>query len=340
MNLFIPLVVAGILGVIGAMVGPKAGVVFGIGLPYAAMGIFLAGFVYRILKWAKAPVPFRITTTCGQQKSLPWFKHAKLDSPFTPVQTMARMALEVLCFRSLFRNSVADTKKGRLVYGPNELLWAAALAFHYSFLIIFLRHYRFFAEPVPFFINGLDRLDSFFEIGLPPLLLSDVLIVGALSVLLLRRLVSPQLRYISQAGDYFPLFLILGIALTGMAMRYIEPFKVPIQEVKQLAMGLVTLHPYKPPFPMPMFYAHITLVSALFICFPFSKLMHMGGIFLSPTRNLPNNSRAVRHINPWNPVVKTHTYAEWEHEFRDKIEGAGIPLDSEQGAEAVESAKV
>jgi nitrate reductase gamma subunit len=54
----------------------------------------------------------------------------------------------------------------------------------------------------------------------------------------------------------------------------------------------------------------------------------MGGVFLSPTRNLANNNRRVRHINPWNYPVKTHSYAEWEEEFRDKIKGAGIPLDT------------
>jgi len=58
--------------------------------------------------------------------------------------------------------------------------------------------------------------------------------------------------------------------------------------------------------------------------------MHMGGVFMSPTRNLKNNSRAQRHINPWSYPVKTHTYEEWENEFRDAIKEAGIPLESEK----------
>ncbi|MFH1862945.1 MAG: menaquinol oxidoreductase, partial [bacterium] len=36
---------------------------FGVIYPYAAIVIFLVGFVYRVLQWAKVPVPFRITTT-------------------------------------------------------------------------------------------------------------------------------------------------------------------------------------------------------------------------------------------------------------------------------------
>jgi hypothetical protein len=75
------------------------------------------------------------------------------------------------------------------------------------------------------------------------------------------------------------------------------------------------------------------LVCALAAYLPFSKLMHMGGVFLSPTRNLANNSRSVRHINPWNAPVKTHTYAEWEDEFRDKMLAAGIPVEIKNGAE-------
>jgi len=55
--------------------------------------------------------------------------------------------------------------------------------------------------------------------------------------------------------------------------------------------------------------------------------MHLGGVFLSPTRNLVNNSRIKRHINPWNYDVKTHTYAEYEDEFRDLMRAADIPLE-------------
>ena len=76
-------------------------------------------------------------------------------------------------------------------------------------------------------------------------------------------------------------------------------------------------------------YAHITMVAVLFMYFPFSKLMHMGGVIMSPTRNMANNNRTERHINPWNEPVPVHTYAEYEDEFRDKMKTAGIPLDKE-----------
>jgi hypothetical protein len=55
--------------------------------------------------------------------------------------------------------------------------------------------------------------------------------------------------------------------------------------------------------------------------------MHLGGVFMSPTRNLANDSRMRRHVNPWNYDVEVHTYEEYEDEFRDVMRGAGLPLE-------------
>jgi len=55
----------------------------------------------------------------------------------------------------------------------------------------------------------------------------------------------------------------------------------------------------------------------------------MAGVFMSPTRNLSNNSRMKRHINPWNYPVKVHTYEDYENEFREKMKKAGLPVEKE-----------
>jgi hypothetical protein len=52
----------------------------------------------------------------------------------------------------------------------------------------------------------------------------------------------------------------------------------------------------------------------------------MGGVFLSPTRNMPGNTREIRHDNPWNYPVKVHTYEAYEDEFREKMVEAGLPV--------------
>jgi nitrate reductase gamma subunit len=299
-----------------------------VAVPYAAIATFLLGLIYRVWTWARTPVPFRIPTTSGQQRTLPWIKQNRLDNPFTLLGVLGRMALEVLLFRSLFRNTKAELREGpRLVYGENKFLWLAAMVFHWSFLIIFLRHLRFFLEPVPAFVKLLEAADGFFQVGAPVLYLTDLGILAGLLYLLWRRLGESQVRYISLLTDYFALFLLLGLAGSGIWMRYFS--RADVVAVKQLAMGLVTFSPTVPAGVTGLFFVHLFLLSVLLAYFPFSKLMHMPGVFLSPTRNLANNNRAVRHVNPWNYPVKVHTYAEWEEEFHDKIKAAGLPLDRE-----------
>jgi nitrate reductase gamma subunit len=296
-------------------------------LPYAAFGLFLAGFAYRILRWARSPVPFRITTTCGQQKSLSWIKDNPLESPSNLWGVIGRMALEVFLFRSLFRNTDAAIAGKRPVYGSAKWLWFFGLLFHWSLLIIILRHLRFFIEPIAPWINGLSAVDGFFEIGIPTLYLSDAAVLAGLSFLFLRRMFIPQLRYISLFADYFALLLILGVAGTGLLMRHFFP--VDLLQVKSLALGWVTFSPVVPGGIDMVFSIHLCFVFALLAWLPFSKLMHMGGVFLSPTRNLANDSRANRHLNPWNAPVKVHTYGEYEDEFREKMKLAGLPVEKE-----------
>jgi nitrate reductase gamma subunit len=104
-----------------ALVGVKVAnlqSLFGVVIPYAALATFLFGFLYRVLKWGRSPVPFSIPTTAGQQKSLPWIKQNKLDNPSSTLGVIGRMALEVFLFRSLFRNTKTELKEGpKLAYG-------------------------------------------------------------------------------------------------------------------------------------------------------------------------------------------------------------------------------
>ena len=301
--------------------------VFGVAVPYAAAALFLGGFVARVLGWARSPVPFAIPTTCGQQKSLPWIKSASIENPSTTLGVIARMALEVFAFRSLFRNTKTQLRDGRLSYASNKWLWAAGLAFHYSFLVILIRHLRFFMEPIPGFVLSLTTVDGFLQLGLPAVLTTSAIFVAAVTFLLLRRFASPQLRYISLPTDYFPLFLLLSIGVSGLWLRHVTKIDVPA--AKAMVMGLLQLSPKPAEALGTVFYAHLFLVSTLLAYFPSSKLMHMAGVFLSPTRNLAANTREVRHVNPWNHPVALHTYDEYEEEFRGRMRDAGLPLEKE-----------
>lgn len=301
---------------------------FGVVIPYISFLVFVIGFVYKVVDWGKSAVPFRITTTGGQQESLPWIKQNKLDNPSSSLGVIGRMILEVLLFRSLFRNTRMQLRSGpKLSYGSWKWLWLGAIAFHYTFFIILLHHMRFFTEPTPLIFEWLEKLDTILQIGVPTVYLTEFVIIAALLYLLLRRLFVPQMRYISLVSDYFPLLLILGIVVSGILMRYY--IRTDVMDIKELTMGLISLNPTVPEGIGSIFYIHLFLVCALLVYFPWSKLMHLGGIFLSPTRNLASNNRKQRHINPWNYEVKLHTYEEWEDDYREKLKEAGIPVEKE-----------
>ena len=121
------------------------------------------------------------------------------------------------------------------------------------------------------------------------------------------------------------MFLLLAIGITGIFLRHFA--KTDIVAVKELTIGLLSFSPKIAEGMHWLFFVHLFYVSILFAYFPWSKLMHFGGVFLSPTRNLANNNRAVRHINPWNYPVKVHTYEEYEDDFRERMVEAGLPVD-------------
>ncbi|MCJ7785227.1 MAG: menaquinol oxidoreductase, partial [Desulfobacterales bacterium] len=117
-----------IFGVIGLLVLITFGVsglawysLFAVVIPYAAVLFFIGGFLYRVLGWASAPVPFRIPTVCGQQKSLSWIKASSIDSPYTTVGVIGRLALEILLFRSLLKNEKVELQ------GPQKLFFRTSI---------------------------------------------------------------------------------------------------------------------------------------------------------------------------------------------------------------------
>jgi len=304
--------------------------VFGVALPYLAILVFAGGFIYRVVQWAKSPVPFPIQTTCGQAASLDFIKQNKLECPHTTSEVVARMILEIVTFRSLFRNTKSEIHEGpHLTYESSKWLWVFSLMFHYSFLLIIIRHMRLFLDPAPFWMSWLEFADGIFQVGAPNAYITDATILMALVYLFGRRIINRHVKYISLVNDFFPLVLIFTIACTGILMRYFLRTDVDILTIKRLAVGLVTFSPVIGAKLGAIFYIHLFLVSTLLIYFPFSKLMHLGGVFLSPTRNMKNNSRAVRYINPWNPEIKPHSYAGYEDEFREFMVEAGIPVEKE-----------
>ena len=92
-------------------------IIFGVVVPYLAILLFVEGFVYRLITWARSPVPFRIPTTASQGRTLPWIERdlgTRFDNPATFKDLVGRMALEVFAFRSLFRNRARNCARTRI----------------------------------------------------------------------------------------------------------------------------------------------------------------------------------------------------------------------------------
>lgn len=197
-------------------------------------------------------------------------------APKTYPGVTVRVLSEVLLFNSLFRS--------------DKLLWVGSWAFHASLVLIIIRHLRYFLYPVPDWVMTMQT----------PGIWAGYLFLLPILYLLARRLTLRPVIYVSTFTDYFVLALLGGIAGTGVVMRYAA--RTSMVDVKAFILGLLTLDPASPPTDS-FFLAHILLVCALIAYFPFSKLMHAPGVFFSPTRNSRNNSRSIRHINPWDSKV-------------------------------------
>ena len=175
MNFVVSIVFSGAVVLVLALI-PWVGVgafdlrvLFGIVIPYAAVITFFVGMVAKVIGWGRSPVPFRIPTTAGQQVTLPWIKPNRIDNPKGTGGVILRMLFEVLLFRSLFRNTRMEFRKGpRITYEWEKWLWLFALLFHYSFLVVLVRHLRFFTEPIPGFVTLLEKLDGFMQLGIAP----------------------------------------------------------------------------------------------------------------------------------------------------------------------------
>jgi nitrate reductase gamma subunit len=189
----------------------------------------------------------------------------------------ARMAADVALFPNLFK--------------ADKFLWLGSWIFHLLLALILFRHLRYFLYPVPSVIVDwqIVLVTAGFLFPVPAL------------YLLWRRLALPQSLYISGLPDYVALILLVGIACTGMLVHYYV--RTYLVDVKAFILGLLTLSPQAPPL-HPIFLAHFALVCLLLMYFPFSKLMHVGGIFFSPPRNQRDNARDQRYVNPWNEGVK------------------------------------
>ncbi len=224
---------------------------------YIATLLLVVGTGMKIRRYAKAPAPLKIPT---------------MPAPRTQKGVYFRMFREVVLFESLFKS--------------NKWIWLFGYLFHIGMLVVLLRHIRYFTFNVWWWVEIIQPFGVY---------ASFAMIIG-LAGLLVRRIVVNRIRYISSPSDYLMLVLLMGIAGSGMMMKFVN--HVDIIMVKGFFLGLMRFQINDLPT-SPILLVHLGSVALLMIIFPISKLLHGPGIFFSPTRNQIDNSREKRHIAPW-----------------------------------------
>lgn len=202
---------------------------------------------------------------------------APLKIPTTPAPTtqagvVLRMAREITLFESLFK--------------ANRWIWVFGYVFHVALLLVLLRHLRYFTHPVWEWVSLLQPFGIY----------AGFAMIAGLMGLWVRRIVVPRIRYISNPSDHLMLALLILIGASGLMMKFLA--HTDIIAVKAFFLGLMRFE--LNPLPAdPILLVHLTLVAALMIIFPFSKLLHGPAFLFSPGRNQVDNPREKRHIAPW-----------------------------------------
>ena len=227
------------------------------GLFYFATAVFVVGLLYRIRLYARTPAPLKIPTT---------------PAPVTQSGVVVRMAKEVVLFESLFK--------------ANKWTWLFGWVFHAALLLVVMRHLRYFTEPVWFWVRWVQPFGLY----------AGFAMVAGLTGLWIRRFAVERVRYISAPSDHLMLMLLIGIAATGLMMKYVA--HTDILSLKAFVLGLMYFDPQ--PIPAdPVLLVHLSLVLILMLIFPFSKLLHAPGVFFSPGRNQVDNPREKRYVSSW-----------------------------------------
>jgi nitrate reductase gamma subunit len=230
---------------------------------YVATLILVGGVAYKIFDFARTPAPLKIPTT---------------PAPTTTGGVVLRMAKEVMLFESLFKS--------------NLWIWLFGWMFHMGLALVLLRHARYFVEPVGPVLTFIQPFGIY----------AGFAMVAGLAALWGRRFLVERIRYISTPSDHLMLALLLGIALSGLGMKFL--MHTDIVAVKAFFLGLMRFE-INPLPAHPGVYIHLSLVALLMIVFPVSKLLHAPGVFFSPTRNQVDNPRETRHLAPWAAQLET-----------------------------------
>ena len=226
-------------------------ILIGAVLPLITLTVFVGGMIYRIYVWKSLPAP----------------KMTLFPAPESSGERFVELLKETFLFKSLFKG--------------DKFLWSMGWVFHVMLALILVGHLRVFSSlpdkllsAMGLSAEGIDTM-SFVTGGA-----AGLIILVCLITIMIRRVVLTRVREISAPDDFFALFLILAVLLTGDTMRFFTHFD--LKQTHDYFYGLVTLSSIQLPG-NGWFLAHFLLVQLLLIYIPFSKILHFGGIFFTKT---------------------------------------------------------
>ncbi|GAB6159079.1 sulfate reduction electron transfer complex DsrMKJOP subunit DsrM [Desulfotomaculum varum] len=223
-------------------------------LPYISVSILVLGLLYRMGRWASGRIVHNITLT---------------PAPTTQAGALLDIAAEVVFFRSLYK--------------ADKAVWTGGWIMHVALFSILGGH-----------IMGIGLLGlQFYYIGLTSEHTSEylsnllgtsfgVVVLLALLYLLYRRLTINEVKQVSAPSDYLHLLMLIAIVSVGNLMRFVPEWGIHYEPVRDYVANLLTLTPVTPDMEVmhkPLFVLHLLLVQILMIYLPFSKLLHIPGMF-------------------------------------------------------------
>lgn len=219
----------------------------GVILPPVTVLVFLGGLSYRVLEWRKLAMP-KITLYPAPEPGADTFWSVFKATFFSP---------------GLFK--------------ADRALWTGAWVFHAALALILIGHVRVGMDfPAIWAAAGINADIMSATVGTT----AGVVILLTAVFLTYRRFAFSRVQEISQGGDYFALFLLLAVILSGNAMRFQGHFDLNL--TREYFAGLTRFQAPIPPL-NGWFLAHFLLGQILFLYLPFSKLLHLGGIFFTQT---------------------------------------------------------
>ena len=228
---------------------------------YFATAMLVGGVGYKSWVYARTPQPLKIPIP---------------PAPTTRRGVILRMLIEVTLFRALFRS--------------DKWIWLFGWIFHVALLAVLLRHLRYFTEPVWGWVALIQPMGLY----------ASFAVLAGLAGLWARRFLVDRVRYISSPSDHLMLALLVAIAASGLALKYLA--HTDIVALKVFFLGLMVFDWHELPTD-PVLLVHLALVATLMIIFPLSKLLHAPGVFFSPSLNQIDDARANRHAAGWSARI-------------------------------------